>query len=301
MFAMDGILNLDKPYGMTSMEVVRRIKRASRAKRVGHGGTLDPVATGVVPICFGRATRIMEYLVAGTKDYRTVVEFGVTTDTYDALGKVTGRADASQLTFGEIERSLQSFKGEIDQVPPMFSALKRKGKRLYDLARAGIEVEREPRRVEVLAIELTDWSPPMATVEVRCGRGFYMRSLAHDLGQVLGCGAHLKSLVRLRSGPFELSGASSLEEAERLFDDDRWQTALHPADFVLRDLRAMIVGSRIERSLRHGGGPPNDWRVSPGKAGERCRAYGVGGTFLAIMSFDAAISQWRSEKVFASG
>ena len=144
MFAMDGILNLDKPYGMTSMEVVRRIKRASRAKRVGHGGTLDPVATGVVPICFGRATRIMEYLVAGTKDYRTVVEFGVTTDTYDALGKVTGRADASQLTSGEIERSLQSFKGEIDQVPPMFSALKRKGKRLYDLARAGIEVEREP-------------------------------------------------------------------------------------------------------------------------------------------------------------
>ncbi len=283
------------------MDVVRRIKRASRAKRVGHGGTLDPVATGVIPICFGRATRIMEYLVSGTKDYRAVVEFGATTDTYDALGKVTAKSDASHLTAGEIERALQSFKGEIDQVPPMFSALKRKGKRLYDLARAGIEVEREPRRVEVLSIDLADWSYPLATVEVRCGRGFYMRSLAHDLGQALGCGAHLKNLVRRRSGPFELSDALSLEDAEQLVADDLWQAALHPADIVLQDLRAMIVGIRVENSLRHGGSIPNDWSAPPGEAGERCRAYGVGGRFLAVLSFDAPADQWRADKVFLSG
>jgi tRNA pseudouridine55 synthase len=301
MLAVDGILNLDKPYGMTSMDVVRRIKRASRAKRVGHGGTLDPVATGVIPICFGRATRIMEYLVSGTKDYGAVVEFGATTDTYDAMGKVTARSDASHLTAGEIEGALQSFKGEIDQVPPMFSALKQKGKRLYDLARAGIEVEREPRRVEVLSIELADWSYPLAKIEVRCGRGFYMRSLAHDLGQALGCGAHLKNLVRQRSGPFELSSASSLEDAEQLFADNLWRTALHPADVVLQDLRAMIVGTRIENSLRHGGSIPSDWRAPPGKAGERCRAYGVGGKFLAVLSFDAPAGQWRADKVFLTG
>jgi len=301
MLAVDGILNVDKPYGITSMHVVRRIKRASRALRVGHGGTLDPVATGVIPICFGRATRIMEYLVAGTKDYRAVVKFGVTTDTYDALGKVTARSDASHLTAGEVERALRPFKGEIDQVPPMFSALKRKGKRLYDLARAGIEVEREPRKVKVLSIDLTDWSYPLATIEVRCGRGFYIRSLAHDLGQALGCGARLENLARLRSGPFKLSSALSLEDAEQLFADGRWRTALHPSDIVLQDFRAMIVGKRIEDSLRHGGGLPKDWRAPPGEAGEKCRAYSVGGRFLAVLSFDAPANQWHADKVFLSG
>lgn len=300
MFTADGILNLDKPYGMTSMEIVRRIKRASRAKRVGHGGTLDPVATGVIPICLGRATRTMEYLLAGTKDYRAKVEFGAATDTYDALGKITTRADASHVTVGEIEKVLKSFKGEIDQVPPMFSALKRKGKRLYDLARAGIEIEREPRKVKVLSIDLKDWHYPVATVEVQCGRGFYMRSLAHDLGQLLGCGAHLKNLVRLRSGPFELSSALSLEDAEQLFDNDLWRTALHPPDVLLQDLRAMIVGNRVESALIHGGGIPKDWRTPRGIAGEMCRAYSVEGKFLASLAFDASTNQWRADKVFLS-
>ena len=155
--AISGILNVDKPYGFTSMEVVRRVKRASRQKRVGHAGTLDPIATGVLPICLGQATRMMEYLVDGTKIYRTVVELGVNTDTYDALGKTTSRVESVNLSKDEVTDALMKFKDIDFQVPPMFSALKKEGKRLYDLARAGIEVERKPRNVEVFDISLIDW------------------------------------------------------------------------------------------------------------------------------------------------
>ena len=213
---MDGILNVDKPYGLTSMDVVRRLKRASGVKRVGHGGTLDPIATGVIPICFGQATRLMEYLVDGTKDYRAVVELGVETDTYDALGQVVSNQNASHVTLADVSDALESYTGVIQQVPPMYSALKQQGKRLYDLARAGIEVAREPRTVEVFEITVLDWSPPQVTLEATCGRGFYVRSLAHDLGSSLGCGGHLKSLTRLRSGPFKVADALSVSDAEEI-------------------------------------------------------------------------------------
>lgn len=297
--SVDGILNIDKPYGITSMEVVRRIKRASGMKRVGHGGTLDPVATGVVPICFGHATRVMEYLVGGTKDYRSVIELGVTTDTYDALGQVTGGEDPSGATLADVERSLLSFKGVTMQVPPMYSALKRGGKRLYELARAGIEVEREPRKVEVFRIEVLEWSPPSVTVEVSCGRGFYMRSLAFDLGSALGCGGHLKSLVRLRSGPFQISDALTLCEAEDRFADGTWREALYAPDSVLTDLRAVIVGSRLQEMIAHGRPIPPGMRVPFSRPEERCRVYGTDGRFLAILAFDASAGQWRPDKVFS--
>ena len=174
---IDGVMVIDKPEGMTSMDVVRRIKRASRVKKVGHGGTLDPFATGVIVVCMGQATRMMEYLVDGAKTYRGVVELGIETDTYDVQGEVTRRTDASGVTVGDVEAALEEFRGVILQVPPMYSALKRQGKRLYDLARAGVEVEREPRRVEVTDVAVVDWSPPLVEVSVECGRGFYMRSL----------------------------------------------------------------------------------------------------------------------------
>ena len=155
---IDGILNIDKPSGITSMEVVRRIKRASGQKRVGHGGTLDPFASGVVPICIGRATRMMEYLVDGTKEYHATVRLGVETDTYDVDGEVVEERDVSGIDIEAIERALKPFVGMIEQVPPMFSALKKDGKRLYDIARAGGEVEREPRSVHVMGIKVEDWS-----------------------------------------------------------------------------------------------------------------------------------------------
>ena len=168
---IDGILNIDKPYGITSMDVVRRVKRASGQRRVGHGGTLDPIATGVIPVCMGQATRLMEDVVGGAKTYLAGVELGVSTNTYDALGEVTGRRDASGVTLTDIEGALPAFTGDILQVPPMYSALKREGKRLYDLARAGVEVEREARPVTVHSIALREWAPPVVTLEVECGKG----------------------------------------------------------------------------------------------------------------------------------
>ncbi|MCI0795201.1 MAG: tRNA pseudouridine(55) synthase TruB, partial [Chloroflexi bacterium] len=145
----DGILNVDKPYGLTSMDVVRRLKRASGQKRVGHGGTLDPIATGVIPICFGQATRMMEELINGSKRYRAAVELGVVTDTYDALGEIVETRDASAVTLADIEEAINGFIGVIQQVPPMYSALKKNGRRLYQLAREGVEVERDARSVTV--------------------------------------------------------------------------------------------------------------------------------------------------------
>ena len=216
---IDGILNIDKPYGITSMDVVRRVKRASGQRRVGHSGTLDPIATGVIPVCLGQATRLMEDVVGGAKSYLASIELGASTDTYDALGEVTERRDPSGVSLADIEGALPEFTGDILQVPPMYSALKRDGKRLYDLARAGVEVEREPRPVTVHGIALEGWEPPVVTLEVDCGKGFYMRSLAHDLGQALGCGGHMKTLARLRSGAFSVEDALPLEEAEERFAD----------------------------------------------------------------------------------
>ncbi len=298
---VDGILNIDKPLGMTSMDVVRRIKRASRQKRVGHGGTLDPIASGALPICLGQATRMMEYLINGTREYRSTVELGAETDTYDAFGEVTGRNDPSSVTLEDVERALGSFEGKIEQVPPMYSALKRQGKRLYHLARAGIQVEREPRKVEVLSIELIDWSPPCLTVDVTCGRGFYMRSLAHDLGQVLRCGGHMKALVRLRSGPFTVSDAMTLADAEQKAREGAWQESLYAPDVVVGHMSAAIVGTRVQGMLRDGLPFPPGLRVPCSQPEGRCRVYGADGRFVGIISFDASLGQWQPEKVFSLG
>ena len=297
--SVDGILNVDKPFGITSMDVVRRIKRASGVKRVGHGGTLDPAGTGVIPICLGQATRMMQYLIDGTKEYRAVVELGVTTDTYDAMGQVTDRRDPSSVSLADVERALEGFKGVIQQVPPMYSALKQGGKRLYDLARAGIEVERQPRTIEVFDIQLLEWSRPLVTVEIRCGRGYYMRSFAFDLGNVLGCGGHLKSLIRLRSGAFRISDAAPLSEAEERFVDGTWRETLHAPDVVLYNLRAIIAGRNVEDRIMHGRPLPAELRIPHAQPGERCRAYSVDGRFLAILAFDASAAQWQPDKVFA--
>ena len=297
---IDGILNIDKPYGITSMDVVRRIKRASGQRRVGHGGTLDPIATGVIPVCMGQATRLMEDVVGGSKSYLASVELGVTTDTYDALGEVAERGDATGVTLADIEGALRDFTGDILQVPPMYSALKRDGKRLYDLARAGVEVEREARPVTVQGIELQGWEPPVVTLKVDCGKGFYMRSLAHDLGEALGCGGHMKTLARLRSGAFAVGDAVSLEEAEERFADGTWQDVMHSADVALRGLRAVIVGTRVEEMVRNGrafdAGAAHSQQPQPG---ERCRAYTTDGRFLAIVVYDGEMRRWKPDKVFA--
>ena len=296
---VDGLLNINKSTGMTSMAVVRRIKSLTRQGRVGHGGTLDPAASGVLPIFLGQATRAMEYLVNGTKSYSLVVYLGVSTDTYDSLGNVTDTRDPSHITLEDVERALDSFNGIIYQVPPMYSALKQKGQRLYDLARSGVEVEREPRKVEVSQIRLLEWSTPTISLEVECGRGAYMRSLAHDLGTTLGCGAHLKSLVRVRTGPFHLDDALSLAQAEEAIQSGGWKELLWPVDTLFLNLRAAILNPRDEALIRNGQYLPRGVRIPSSKPYEECRVYNTQGRFFAIICFDASKSQWVPKKVFA--
>ena len=293
-----GILNIDKPHGMTSMQVVRRIKRACDFKRAGHAGTLDPIATGVIPVCFGQATRVMEYILDGAKRYSGEIHLGVSTDTYDAMGEVVAEVDSSTITSDQVRNALIQFQGEISQVPPMYSALKRDGKRLYDLARKGIEVEREPRPVSVYAIDLTGWEPPVATVKVDCGRGYYMRSLAHDVGQMLGCGGHLKSLVRIKTGPFHLDEAVTLEEAETCFKDGSWKDLVYRPDVALSSLRTIIIGSATTAAIRNGRPLPSEVSFHPTHADERCCVYATDGEFLAIARFDPDRRRWVPDKVF---
>ena len=295
-----GILNIDKPYGMISMEVVRRVKRAFEMKKgVGHGGTLDPIATGVIPVCIGQATRVMEHLLDGTKEYTCRIHMGVATDTYDAMGETVAERDASDVTRQQVESALAGFQGEIDQVPPVYSALKRQGRRLYDLAREGVEVELDARPVVVHDIALIDWDPPIATVNVVSGKGFYVRSLAHDLGETLGCGGHMNALVRRRTGPFHVDDAVSLEDALVNIKSGTTDELLHTPDIVLRSMPAMILGKQHVKTTRNG-------RPLPVGAGPevnitssaRARAYGTDGSFVAIMRFDDSLRQWRPDKVF---
>ena len=208
---MNGVVVIDKPGGLTSFDVVARVRRALGERRVGHTGTLDPMATGVLPICVGEATKLVPFLMSGDKEYEAELRLGVTTDSLDATGTVTSETNAANVSRSDVERALQGFVGTIQQRPPMHSALRVGGQRLYKLAHQGLEVEREPRAVVVHAIELVAYEAPVARLRVRCGKGTYIRSLAADLGAALGVGAHLTALRRTRVGPFGLSQAVTLE------------------------------------------------------------------------------------------
>lgn len=251
--AVNGFLNLHKPVGITSMEAVRRVKRITRQrKKVGHAGTLDPLAEGVLPICFGQATRLMELVVAGWKRYRMTVQLGAVSNTYDAEGDIEETADPSGLTRGDIAAALGEFVGEIDQLPPMYSAVKVDGRRLYDLARAGREIERSPRRVSVRSISIDDIDLPSATLTVECGKGTYLRSIAHDLGHALGCGAYVTELTRLSCGQFECSDGITPDALEQAAASGDWTRHLHPIDWALRELPAVPVDSNGAWAVRHG-------------------------------------------------
>ena len=293
----DGILVVNKAKDATSMDVVRVAKRVTRVKRVGHAGTLDPIATGVLPICFGQATRLMEYLVDGRKIYRAEFTLGAATDTYDAYGSETHSGGWEAVTQAQVEAQFPMFTGVILQQPPMYSALKHEGKRLYELARAGIEVEREAREVVVHQMTLLDWAPPKLTVEVECGRGFYMRTLAHELGVALGCYAYLSELERAQAGAFTLDDAISIEDLEASEDDEAWMELLLPPDAALRSMDALTLDAAAERHLRNGQAVTLAGSVYT-KHLEARRAYSADGRFLGLVRFNRPDGQWQPEKVF---
>ncbi|AKG53769.1 tRNA pseudouridine synthase B [Dehalogenimonas sp. WBC-2] len=216
--SLNGWLNIDKPAGMTSYQVVACLKRLVGRSRIGHAGTLDPLATGVLPVALGQATRTVEYLHQGSKTYHAVIQLGITTDTYDAEGRVTATADASEVSLEAVQNALKPFLGIIRQVPPIYSALKQNGRPLYELARNGEAVEVKERLVTIYRLELTAFTSPLVTIEVECGSGTYIRSLAYDLGQNLGVGAHLKSLRRTVYGQFNIKQAIDLSSLQSLDD-----------------------------------------------------------------------------------
>jgi tRNA pseudouridine55 synthase len=300
---INGFLNFYKPSGMTSMDALRRIKRITgQRKKVGHAGTMDPLARGVLPVCFGQATRLMDYIIEGAKQYQMEIKLGATTTTYDAEGEVVKTREVNGLTREMVEDALPSFIGIIQQTPPMYSAVKVQGQRLYQLARAGIEVEREARTVEVYDIQITEFSPPLLALRVESGRGVYMRSLAHDLGEALGCGGYVTDLVRLYCGGFRAEESVTLEELEEADGAGplRWQEYLYPIDWALRGLRSISVSAQAEHYLRHGQ-PISLGRMIP-DAGylEQFRAYSADGRFLAVVRFDRSSNTWQPVKVFQS-
>lgn len=211
---MHGILVIDKPRGLTSHDVVRRVRRALGTRRVGHTGTLDPLATGVLPVAVGEGTRLVQFLLEGDKEYRATLRLGEITDTQDATGKVLESHPVPALGMAAVIAAAAGLTGEIRQIPPMYSALKKDGVPLYRLARQGLEVERQARAVTVYRLGLERCQPPEIELTVACSKGTYVRTLAHDLGLELGCGAHLTALRRTRSGPFAEADCLTLEDLE---------------------------------------------------------------------------------------
>jgi tRNA pseudouridine55 synthase len=209
--SLNGVLVLDKPAGVTSAAAVDTVKRRLGAARAGHGGTLDPIATGVLPICLGEATKLAAYLLADDKAYEAELVFGVETDTLDRTGAVVASRNASGVTREAFVRALAARVGDQDQVPPMYSAVKQGGVRLYERARAGEDVERAPRRIRIDRLELVAWAPPRATIAIACSKGTYVRSVVSDLGRDVGCGAHMVELRRTRSGAFTLAQAQVID------------------------------------------------------------------------------------------
>jgi tRNA pseudouridine55 synthase len=280
--ASDGLLLADKGPGVTSFQVVAHLRRALRAPKVGHGGTLDPMATGLLPILLGEATKLTVYLQGQDKEYLATVRLGIATDTLDATGNVTNERSVPPLTAGEVRAALGRFVGEIEQVPPMYSALHAGGRRLHELARAGIAVERAPRRVRVYALELVECALPRLRLRVACGSGTYVRSLAADLGEALGCGGHVEALVRTRVGGLRLEDAVPWTVIQR---GDAAALAGHvlPSDRAVAHLSAVSVSPETGRQLAHGQTVPLS-ELAPVDAPRRpgpCRVY-TSARFLGI-------------------
>ncbi len=274
---VDGVLLLDKPLGITSNAALQRAKRLFRALKAGHTGTLDPLATGLLPICFGEATKFSHYLLEADKTYLARLRLGQTTSTADAEGEVLLRRPVA-VSERALREVLCRFVGDIEQIPPRFSALKHQGRAFYEYARLGLEVPRRSRRVRITRLELKAWSPPEAELEVACSKGTYIRSLAEDIGEALGCGAYLSALRRLATAGFSIDEAHILDHLETLSDGER-DALLLPPETLVAHLPLLTLGETEALRLRQGqalpGHPPGVWR-----------AHSVVGSFLGLVRVD---------------
>lgn len=299
---MDGILNIYKERGFTSHDVVAKLRGICKTRRIGHTGTLDPDAEGVLPVCIGRATKLCERLTDKQKEYRAVMRLGVVTDTQDMSGAVLSEASV-EVSTDEVIRVIDSFVGEYDQIPPMYSALKVNGKKLYELARAGQVVERQARQVEILYINIEEINLPTVTMTVGCSKGTYIRTLCHDIGQTLGCGAAMESLLRTKSGQFSLENSLKLSQVQEIVEAGRLADVLLPPDRLFEQNDRAVVKEQGEKLLFNGNPMPITMLDVEKEAeafadGEGLRIYDRAGAFVGYYCYQKSRQLFKPEILF---
>ena len=298
---LNGIIIVNKETGFTSNDVVAKMRGICRQKKVGHTGTLDPDATGVLPVCLGTGTKLCDMLTDKEKEYVTELLLGVATDTQDISGTVLSERPVD-VTEEQVREVIMSFLGAYDQIPPMYSALKVNGKKLYELAREGKEIERKARRVEILELEILEMKLPVVKIRVGCTKGTYIRTLCHDVGEKLGCGGTMKSLVRTKVGRFTLEQAHILAEIEQIRDGSLGlESVLIPTEAAFLDLRRVCVKPEADKLLLNGNAVPVDKLMVSGVSfsdGERIRVCTSDGRFLGLYEFAKAGGSLRSVKMF---
>jgi len=291
---MNGFLIVHKPTGMTSHDVVNAVRRLAGTRRVGHAGTLDPLATGVLVLALGAATRLVQFIDGSDKTYRATLRLGETTTTYDAEGDVVEHRPVT-VDQAAVEVTLADFRGAIEQIPPMYSAVKVKGQKLYKLARQGKEIERAARPVTIHRLDVLDWAVPDLTIEVVCSAGTYIRSLAHDVGQALGCGAHLTALTRTAAGDFRLEDSHTLEALDALAQAGRLAEVLLPPETALAALPVVVLTPEQEQAVRFGQTLTLDITYDA----EMAQARNAVGWLVAVM-LPTEPGMWRPKLVFSS-
>jgi len=293
--AVSGVLVVDKPVGMTSHDVVQVVRRGTGIRRAGHTGTLDPRASGVLVVLVGPAVRLSEYVSASDKRYQAIIRLGESTDTYDSEGVIT-RREVVNITREQIEEALTQFEGTVEQVPPAYSAKKINGKKAYELARKGEEFELDAKEIDVYHLELLEWDSPEAIVDVYCSSGTYVRSLANDLGEVLGTGGHLVGLRRTKSGEFALRDAIQLRRLEEAFDNGDWYKYLIPAAEALSDWPSRELSFEEVDLVRHGHRIPVE--EPPENPDNWVRAISQQGELVALLEYMPEEKEWQPRKVF---
>lgn len=299
---IDGIINVRKEKGFTSHDVVAKLRGITRQKKIGHTGTLDPDATGVLPVCFGKATKLCDMLTEKEKAYEAVLLLGKTTDTQDISGEVKKECSVEGITQDQVRETILSFVGEYDQIPPMYSALKVNGKKLYELAREGVEIERKPRKIQIHRIEIREINLPEVRFEVWCSKGTYIRTLCNDIGEKLGCGGCMSSLIRTKSGIFTLEESKSLDEIETCVREGRIEEILVPIDAMFPDVPKVFVKEGEEKSVYNGNALTKrqlEENTIP-QSQERIRVYQKDGLFLALYRYDSKENRYKVEKMFYS-
>lgn len=311
----NGLINIYKEPGFTSNDVVAKMRGILHQKKIGHTGTLDPDAVGVLVVCLGTGTKLVEMLTDHDKEYIAVVKLGVVTDTQDMSGQVLETADVN-VTREELREAAKAFVGDYDQIPPMYSAIKQNGKKLYELARAGIEVERKPRKIHIDAITILDdsllESEHLFTMEVKCSKGTYIRTLCHDIGARLGCGAAMQHLTRTRVGAFSLDSAITLSQLESMRDEGTLDSIIKSPEYIFRDLDAIHVKDSARKLLENGnsfrkdnvlnedpsGVNDTEYEEEMFKEGNSFRVYSEDDTFFGIYTYSERTRLFNVDRFF---